>query len=162
VVDREGLDDDPGPRIRVRIGVPPAWAEARATVTVEAPRRSACARCEGGGCDGCGRSGVVRLADEPAARTFEVQLPASLGAGALVRLVRPFGAESPVAQVLCEIRPTAEPEGCSRPGTASGALVRVPPPGPLVRAASAPPWTKAAFVVALVVAALSWVLTHVR
>lgn len=123
MIDRDGLDGDPGPRVRVRIGVPRAWGEVGATVIVEAPRRVACARCDGGGCDGCGRSGVVRLAEEPASRTFRLALPTSLGEGAIVRLARPFGEGSDVAQVHCEIRVTATPEGCTREGGPGAALV---------------------------------------
>lgn len=130
VLDRGALDEEPGGRARVRISVPVAWAAERATVVVQPPERVPCARCDGGGCDACGRSGVLRLDPDPDARTFTLSLPVELGEGVVLRVARPFGDASPVVQVLCEVRAGAEPVGCRRvPGDRPPARSSVVPRG---------------------------------
>lgn len=44
-----------------RVQVARDWLEEGATLAIELPRNLRCAGCEGGGCDGCGRSGAVTL-----------------------------------------------------------------------------------------------------
>jgi hypothetical protein len=44
-----------------RIEVPDAWFEEGAHIEVQLPQRVVCARCEGGGCDACGRAGAITL-----------------------------------------------------------------------------------------------------
>lgn len=58
------------------IRVPRAWLDRGATIELELPRSLTCARCDGGGCDRCGRAGAIRLrlADDPA-QTVQVCLP---------------------------------------------------------------------------------------
>jgi hypothetical protein len=61
------LDTARGPDVIHRIAVPAAWFERGATIQLELPRNLACAKCEGGGCDACDRSGAISLRgrDEP-------------------------------------------------------------------------------------------------
>jgi hypothetical protein len=127
VLDRSTLDDADGPRVRVRIAVPRAWASERALIVVEAPERLPCGRCDGGGCDACERSGSFRLDPDPALRSFTLTLPVDLGSGVVLRVTRPFGESSAIGQALCEVRPSSEPSGCRR----------VPTPAPLVSVARA-------------------------
>lgn len=37
------------------------WLDEGAVIELELPRNLACAKCDGGGCDACGRSGAVTL-----------------------------------------------------------------------------------------------------
>jgi len=129
-LDRQSLDDDPGPRVRLQLVVPLAWARAGATVRVVAPVRVGCARCDGGGCDGCGRAGAYKLSPSPGERAFELTLPRGLSSdGAELRVALPFGAESPIAQALCQVRLGEAPSGCTRveaaPGGSMGGAVEL-------------------------------------
>ncbi|MCC6527849.1 MAG: hypothetical protein IT373_34710 [Polyangiaceae bacterium] len=142
LVDRAALDEAPGPRGRLRVTVPESWLATPCELEIRVPARLACARCDGGGCDACGRSGAVRAlaatepepapepeADEPApepapepepARTdhrVTVQLPGG-GRPVAVRLVSPFGPDG-VAQLLIEVVRGATP-------SPSVSLVRTP------------------------------------
>ncbi len=114
VVDRDELDRASGAWIRVDVSVPPAWALEGGSVEVEAPERVPCARCDGGGCDGCGRSGAIRLSPEPRDRTFELGLPSSLERAVTIRVTKPFGDASDVGLVLCALRPSETPARCRR------------------------------------------------
>ena len=125
ILDPAELDAAAGARGRLRVMVLEAWAEERAFVEITTPTRVACARCEGGGCDGCGRSGALRTPEEPAARVVQVQLPARLGAGVALRLVRPFGEEASIEQLLLEIVAGPEPS--------AGVVRLAPPPEPPAR-----------------------------
>lgn len=114
VVDREELENAAGAWIRVELGVPPAWASEGASVEVEAPERVPCARCDGGGCDGCARSGAVRLDPALENRTFELTLPPSLLHAVTVRVTKPFGDGSNIGLVLCVLRPSETPSRCRK------------------------------------------------
>ena len=56
-----------GPDACHRIRVPRGWLTEGATIEVVLPRNLTCARCDGGGCDACDRSGAitVRGRDDP-------------------------------------------------------------------------------------------------
>lgn len=41
--------------------MPATWLDEGASIEFELPRNLTCAKCDGGGCDGCGRSGAVTL-----------------------------------------------------------------------------------------------------
>lgn len=114
VVDRDELERATGAWIRVDVGVPPEWASEGASVEVEAPERVPCARCDGGGCDGCGRSGALRLSPEPRERTFTLTLPSSLERPVTVRVTRPFGAQGDIGLVFCALRPSEIPSRCRK------------------------------------------------
>lgn len=83
------LDDDGGgprgPDLMHRIEVPEAWFHEGAGIEIELPRRLACARCEGGGCDACGRAGALSLrgADD-APELVQLTLPEKPESGAVV------------------------------------------------------------------------------
>jgi len=60
-----------------RVRVPRGWLTEGATIEVVLPRNLTCARCEGGGCDACDRSGAITVrgrADPP--DLVPVNLPA--------------------------------------------------------------------------------------
>lgn len=113
-LDRAALDDDPGARVRLALVVPPGWAREGATVRVVAPVRVVCARCDGGGCDGCARAGAFKLDPSVDARAFELTLPTGLATGLELRVARPFGDDSPITQALCAVRLGDDPIGCTR------------------------------------------------
>ncbi|MDC0678575.1 hypothetical protein [Sorangium atrum] len=119
LIDREGLDASDGSRGRLAIAVPAAWARDGADIEVAVPARVTCARCDGGGCDSCARSGAHRAPTEVAARTLRLRLPPDLSGGVTLRLVRPFGELAPLDQLLVELR-----EGSA----ASPGVHRVTPP----------------------------------
>lgn len=116
MLDPEARDASQGPRGCMRVTVPIDWAIEGATLRVPIPRRITCARCEGGGCDGCGRSGAHKWA-EPKALDLELELPAGSEDGVALRLAEPFGEAGPVDQLLVEVRVADE---------ASGGVTRVP------------------------------------
>ena len=66
-----------GPDALHRVRVPRDWLDDGATIELELPRNLACAGCEGGGCDICGRAGAITLRgrNEPP-ELVEVTLPA--------------------------------------------------------------------------------------
>lgn len=134
VVDPATLDAADGARGRLRVAVPEAWAAEQADIELTAPARVPCARCDGGGCDGCERSGAHRTPADPSARTVRLRLPERLGDGVALRLVRPFGDAAPLEQLFVEIVAGPEPSaGVARVAPLPPAL----PPGPSASAARA-------------------------
>ncbi len=108
VLDPDALDACQGSRAQLRIEVPIDWLTDGASLLVSCPRRLRCARCEGGGCDDCQRSGAYRAPSDVEDRTIETQLPPSDGSGVIVRLTDPFeGCD--IDQLLLEIHPGPEP-----------------------------------------------------
>jgi hypothetical protein len=76
-----------------RIEVPEAWFEEGAHLEIELPPRLVCARCEGGGCDACGRSGAITLHsqnEEPL--VVRVGLPKAPPSGVVVLRIPEGGA----------------------------------------------------------------------
>ena len=115
VLDPAAIDADPGARARLRLEVPEAWLAEGADLELTAPGRLACARCDGGGCDGCARSGVVRAPEGVAARTLRASLPRLAGeAGVALRITQPFGPDHPIAQLHLELRAAATASACVR------------------------------------------------
>jgi len=55
------LDEPRGPDVLYTVEVPMEWLEEGASVSIALPRLLSCARCEGGGCDLCGRKGAFEL-----------------------------------------------------------------------------------------------------
>ncbi len=119
VLDPRALDEGAGPRGRVQITVPAAWLAVGCRVEILVARRLACARCDGGGCDACGKSGVLRAPDDEAARRLEITLPGTTNEAVALRLADPFGAGL-VDQLIVEIRA----------GKASPGVTRIPEPPP--------------------------------
>ncbi|MBW2525030.1 MAG: hypothetical protein JRI23_12680 [Deltaproteobacteria bacterium] len=116
IVDPGSLDDAAGSRAKVQVVVPPGWLAERAEVELELPAMLCCARCDGGGCDRCNRSGAVRL-DRAADRTLRFTLP-DQAAGAILRLVQPLD-DCDLDQLLVEVRPG---------NVSSSGVNRLPPP----------------------------------
>ncbi len=88
--EREGPS---GPDVMHRIEVPEAWFEEGAHLEIELPQRLVCARCEGGGCDACGRAGAITLYspdEEPL--VVRVGLPKAPPGGAVVLRIPEGGA----------------------------------------------------------------------
>ncbi len=81
------LAEERGPDVAHSIRVPADWLEDGRNIVVSLPRRLACADCEGGGCDRCGRSGavVLRENDEPAE---QLQVRLATGPQEAVQLLR--------------------------------------------------------------------------
>jgi len=103
VLDPAALDACDKPRGRHVIEVPPGWAGA--VIEVVIPARVTCARCDGGGCDGCGRRGGHRVPGDPTARLVRVRLPSEMEDGVMLRILRPFGEDGAgIAQLHLEAR----------------------------------------------------------
>ena len=108
VLDPVAVDADPGARARLRLDVPEAWLVEGADLELTVPRRLACARCDGGGCDGCDRSGVVRAPEDVTDRTLHAHIPSLAGEpGVALRITQPFGPDHPIAQLHLELRAAA-------------------------------------------------------
>jgi hypothetical protein len=106
--EREGPS---GPDVMHRIEVPEVWFEEGAHLEIELPQRLACARCEGGGCDACGRAGAITLYsldEEPL--VVRVGLPKAPPGGAVVLRIPEGGApyRSPDG-VVVDAAPKADP-----------------------------------------------------
>jgi hypothetical protein len=129
VLDPASLDASSGARARLRVRVEAAWLVEGAELSIDAPARLGCARCDGGGCDGCGRSGALRAPAEAEARALRVHVPAGDGRGLAVRLVRPFGPDAEVDQLVLELE--GAPASDER-------VRRVPKPAPVAPIASSP------------------------
>ena len=131
VLDPRALDEGTGARGRVRLEVPADWLAAGCRIAIVAPRRLPSARCDGGGCDACGKSGVLRAPDAADDRRLEITLPGTHRDAVALRLSDPFGGGL-VEQLIVEIRA----------GTASPCVTRIPDPLPPPDAAPLPviPW----------------------
>lgn len=114
IVDPNELNRADGRRGRLIIDVPAEWLGVGDTVELVAPTRLVCARCEGGGCDRCDRSGAIRLSDETTARTIRLTLPRTTSSRVVVRLVRPLGDEAGLDQLTLEIRESTAPSPICR------------------------------------------------
>jgi hypothetical protein len=103
VVDSSALDTCAEPRGRHAIEIPEAWIGAEILVSI--PSRIVCARCDGGGCDGCSRRGGHRIQGDEHARSVRVKLPHAMDHAIVLRLVRPFGhTDGSIAQLHLETR----------------------------------------------------------
>lgn len=136
VVDKDALDSSDGAQGRLKITVPFAWLAEGAELSVAAPKLVSCARCEGGGCDSCGRSGALSGPRKPELRNLRLTLPSSESA-VLLRLVKPFE-QGEIDQLLVQVKAGDEPsKGVSRVEP-----VVVPDAAPVVVPPAAMPWGK--------------------
>jgi hypothetical protein len=148
VTDPEALDASDGTRASLRIEVPQQWLRDGAELEVSAPKMLTCDRCDGGGCDGCGRSGALRGPDETDARRLSIQLPPGHEDGLQLRLVDPFQ-DSEIEQIIVTIQPAE---------VASKGVVRLEP------AAALAPWKRrdlrgiAAVGLGIVALVIAWLL----
>jgi hypothetical protein len=93
-----------GPAGRVAVTVPHAWLEEGALVEVALPTLVACAACDGGGCDGCARSGAHRLELPAHERTVQVALTPTRAEAFALRLLDPLGAGGSLSVLVLELR----------------------------------------------------------
>ena len=146
LIDPDALASCSGARGKLCIEVPGAWLTGAVELAVTTPARIVCARCDGGGCDGCGRSGALRGPVEEEARTLSVHLPNGSRGGARLRLVQPFGVAASIEQLLVEVRPARR---------ASAGVARIAPAAALAGAprfsSRAAPWV---FLILAVIAAV--------
>jgi hypothetical protein len=141
--DPSQLDDETGARARITVTIPSDSLKAGCELTLLVPVRLECARCDGGGCDACGRSGVVRAPEGDASRTVRTRVTSASGVAVRVRIPLPFGDASDIRQLFVEVRG----------GESASELVRAIEP----RGASVPSqrWRRAAFAVAVAIASLA-------
>ncbi|MEZ4294610.1 MAG: hypothetical protein R3B70_06515 [Polyangiaceae bacterium] len=152
LVDKAALDADDGPRARAKVTVPASWGSEGALIEVTLPRTLECARCDGGGCDACGRSGALRGPGAERARVVRVRLPKAMGDGVAMRLGKPFGKASKIAQLWLEVRP----------GKAASASVRKLSRVPRVRRRILPRLVLALTVAVVIIGAALAVITWLR
>jgi hypothetical protein len=90
------LDEPRGPDVLHAVDVPMEWLAEGASVSIALPRLLPCARCEGGGCDACGRKGAFEI---EAQERVVVSLPRQAGAPpSAIRLRLPgYGARAVAA-----------------------------------------------------------------
>jgi len=132
VVDPEALDACEGARAKLALEVDRGWMAQGARLRIAAPKRMPCARCDGGGCDGCERSGVLRAPAEADARAIVVELPRDQPEGSVVvlRLTRPFADHDDIAQLLLHLSPADEADARVTRIATSAALVPTGDAGP--------------------------------
>jgi len=143
VTSPEELDRATGPQAKLELVVPEEWLAEGCGLKVTAPKLLCCARCDGGGCDSCGRGGALRAPETRAQRSVQLRLPGDHTTAVQLRLVDPFD-DSEIEQLLVRVRPGPTPtRGVTR---IEPALQLAPPPAGW--------WIKPALRVALVVLAL--------
>jgi len=98
----QDLDEARGPDVLCSIEVPAAWFEVGATLQISLPRLLSCARCDGGGCDACGRRGAFEQHSSGIANEVAIVLPIQpAGSSTAVRLRLPaLGARAPAETEL--------------------------------------------------------------
>lgn len=109
VLDPDALDACLGARACLRVDVPAAWLADGGSLELTSPVRLACARCDGGGCDSCARSGVLRAPVDAAARTLRVSLPGASPPAVALRIPAPFGPEHDIVQLILVLREAPQP-----------------------------------------------------
>jgi hypothetical protein len=155
VVDPAALDACEGDRARLAIDVPAAWLDEGADLVLTSPARLPCARCGGGGCDRCARSGALRAPVDATARVILARVAAGSRrgtAGVTLRITRPFGPEHPITQLLLEVRAAATASSCVErvPRALPAAAIDRRGPGWLAAARAGVPWRAVAVGVATV------------
>lgn len=153
VFDDDELTGPRGPDGRHEIVVTEDWMLGRAWIEIPLPRLLSCASCDGGGCDGCERSGAVATRPRKTPpEVIEVQLP---GAAPVVLRLPRYGGLAPDENtarglLLLAIRLGPEPSEGLR-------LVDLPPAPQPLAPPPAPPrplvllWVAAAVMVALLI-----------
>jgi hypothetical protein len=116
VVDKDAIEGATGPAACTSVRVPREWLARGDVIELVVPTRLACARCEGGGCDQCNRSGGVRIEGDEAARRIRVGLPKRGEGGAFsIRLLQPLGDGAMLDVLVVEILAADAPsENCAR------------------------------------------------
>ena len=94
------------PRGRVSIVVPQKWLREGVRLAVDVPAKIKCDLCDGGGCDGCARSGAYRV--EPT--SVEVTLPRVTDDALALRVTNPFADKEPtllLVRIAAGVEPSA-------------------------------------------------------
>ncbi len=106
------LNEPRGPDVLLRVDVPAAWLQQGVTVEIELPRLLSCARCDGGGCDACGRRGAFSRQDcHGSDESVELTLPGGGGEAAVALRIpnrgacAPAGSSLPAGHLLLTFRP---------------------------------------------------------
>ena len=86
VLDPAEIDALTGPHGKISISLASSAAEQETEIIV--PKKVVCARCDGGGCDRCGRSGAIRLDSSDDDRKVRFMFPAT-AQDLRIRIVRP-------------------------------------------------------------------------
>lgn len=100
VLQKDELEGPRGPDGRHRVTVPERWLADGLWIELDLPRMLECAKCNGGGCDACDRSGaVVTRGRKELPELVEVKLPESTQ-GVTLRLPRRGGLPGTEAENL--------------------------------------------------------------
>ena len=131
VLDKEALASATGKAGRTSLRVPAAWLAHGDTIELVVPAMLQCARCDGGGCDACERSGGLRLDGDAATRRVRLVLPKRTDESAfVVRLVQPLGDVVALDQLEVQIAVgELATAGCTRIETAAPATRNNAPAG---------------------------------
>ena len=125
LLDRAELDALEGPHGKMTTTF--SSAQLGEEVAIVVPSRVVCARCDGGGCDACGRSGAIRIDREESERTAYFVLPTEAGDGSFrVRLVRPLGDDAGLEQLTVDVHLLPAPPTTALALAASTALAQRP------------------------------------
>lgn len=148
------LDEPRGPDVLYTVEVPMEWLEGGASVSIVLPRLLPCARCEGGGCDVCGRKGAFEVSSLEG--PVVVSLPRqSAAAPSALRLRLPgYGARGDATLPLGHLILTVVPRDAAFGWAPAATVTKVEAPG----AALAPMhWSVGAFgLLIAVLAVLAW------
>lgn len=148
------VDEPRGPDVLHNVEVPMEWLEEGASISIGLPRLLTCARCEGGGCDVCGRKGAFEQtrADGPVV----VSLPRQPGATpSALRLRLPgYGARGDAALPLGHLILTVVPRDAAFGWAPAQSVQKVDIGGGASRPAH---WATGAWGIAIaVLALLAW------
>ncbi len=112
VLARDDMTGQAGPRGRLNLDVLDTWLEPATVLEIVVPARLACARCDGGGCDGCEKSGAIRVHGGEQERILRITLSESARA---IRLIEPLGQDAGLDQLVIYLRAAAVPsDSCRR------------------------------------------------
>jgi hypothetical protein len=116
VLDKDAIEGATGPAACTSVRVPREWLARGDVIELVVPARLACARCEGGGCDQCNRSGGLRIEGDEAARRIRIGLPKRIeGSAFSIRLLSPLGDGAMLDVLVVEIVAADAPsESCTR------------------------------------------------
>lgn len=148
------LDEPRGPDVLHTIEVPMEWLEEGASVSIVLPRLLSCARCEGGGCDVCGRKGAFEIT--PGGDPIVVSLPrqASAAPSALRLRLPGYGARGDAALPLGHLILTIVPRDAAFGWAPASSVTKLEAAGAVRRP---PHWAAGAWGLLFgVVALLAW------
>lgn len=148
------LDEPRGPDVIYTVEVPMEWLEEGSSVSIVLPRLLPCARCEGGGCDVCGRKGAFEITAPEGPIVVSLPRQASASPSALRLRLPGYGARSDAALPLGHLILTVVPRDAAFGWAPAASVTKVDVAG----AAHKPMhWSVAAFGLLIgVVALLAW------